>query len=288
VLEAVNRAILTIADPLLGWMLRLPSDVALVLLAVGTGTILTFARLFTTNQDLLRRCSEDKRRLKELLREAKRGGDRDALTRYRSTRGMIAMKTIRAEGLPLLVAVVPIAVLGTWAFQRLEFVPPAAGEPVPLVVYFPVSAAGRIAHLVPQDGVTAEGGWVREIVAVTDPAEGPPHATATWRLVAEPRPEPYRLEIRFKQGTYSKELLVGQPAYAAPVEFYPDQNQVVCSEIQMQPVKLLGIVPGVPWLGLAPRVPLLARPAVRKRATSPARSAGRRAQAASARRRWPP
>ena len=57
----INDVILAFADPLLNWLLRLPSDVALLIVAVGTGAILTLARLMTTNQDLLRRCAQDKR-----------------------------------------------------------------------------------------------------------------------------------------------------------------------------------------------------------------------------------
>ena len=48
-------------------------------MAVGTAAIITLARLFTTNQDLLRRCDQDKKRLKELIREAKREKDQEAV-----------------------------------------------------------------------------------------------------------------------------------------------------------------------------------------------------------------
>ena len=82
-LALMNAAILKVADFLLGWLLLVPADVALILVAVGTGAILTAARLFTTNQDLLRRCDADKKRLKQLRREAQLRKDRDALKRSR-------------------------------------------------------------------------------------------------------------------------------------------------------------------------------------------------------------
>ncbi len=66
-LDWINSTVLALADPLLSWLLRLPTDLALVIVAVGTGAIITFARLLTTNQDLLRRCDQDKKRLKELI-----------------------------------------------------------------------------------------------------------------------------------------------------------------------------------------------------------------------------
>jgi hypothetical protein len=99
--------------------------------------------------------------------------------------------------------------------------------------------------MVPQDGVRAEDGWVKEIVAVTDPAEGPPHGMAVWRLQSRAHPAPYTLEIRHKTGTYTKQLLVGQRTYAPAVEFYPQDGPVTCTEVKMQHVKLFGLVPGI-------------------------------------------
>jgi hypothetical protein len=259
-LTLLNNAILALADPLLNWLLRLPADVALILVAVGTGAILTFVRPFTTDQDRLRRCDQDKRRLRELMRQAKRQQDREALLRYRSTRNTISMTTLAAEGLPLLVALVPITILGTWCFQRLAFVAPHAGDVVPLTAYFPVSAAGGLAHVVPQEGIrevsqpigSGTERWIQEIVAVTDPQAGPPHAVARWQLLAEARAAPYMLEIRYKTGTYTKELLVGQNIYSPPVESYGEDQPVLRAELGLRPVQLCGVVPGIEWLGLPP------------------------------------
>ncbi len=250
-LALLNDAIMWLADPLLGWLLWLPSDLALVVVALATGAILCFVRLITTNQDLLRRCAQDKRRLKQLLRHARRRKDKAALKRLRKTRSMVTMLALRAEAWPLLVALVPIALLGTWCFQRLAFVPPQAGETIEVAAYF-LPAAGRLAHLVPQPGLEAENGWVQQIAAVADPAEGPPYGLATWRLRAEPRPVPYQLQIRCQAHTWTKQLLVGQPRYAPPVEFYIDQPPLVCCELKMRPVKLFGLVPGIAALALPP------------------------------------
>ena len=259
-LSWLNHAILTAADPLLNWLLWLPSDVALILVAVGTGAILTFARRCTTNQDLLRRCAQDKRRLRELLREAKRQRDQAARQRYRLTRNTINLIAFRAEGLPLLVALAPITLLGTWCFQRLAFVAPRPGETVRLTAFFPVSAAGGLAHVVPQDGVrevspplvAGAGHWIQEIVAVTDPQPGPPYAVATWQLQAEAKSTPYVLELRYRTSTFTKELLVGQRRYSPPVEIYGDDQPMVRTELDLRPVQLFGVVPGIAWLGLPP------------------------------------
>ena len=260
-LDWLNHAILAIADPMLNWLLRLPADLALVIVAVGTGSIITFSRLFTTNQEHLRRCDQDKKRLRELVREAKRQKDKEAVKRYRITQNMIGMITMRQEGLPLLAALLPIAILGTWCFQRLAFVPPRAGETVSVRAYFPVSAVGDLAHIVPQKGLReaspagsgARERWIREIVKDPDTKTGvAAGAVATWQLQADARAEPYRLQIRCKTCTVEKPFLVGQAIYAPEVEFYGQDRPVWSVQIGMKPVKWLGVVPGIPPLLLPP------------------------------------
>ncbi len=235
-LDWINNAILTVADPLLNWLLRLPTDLALIIVAVGTGAIIALVRLFTTNQDLLRRCDRDKKRLKELIRQAKRQKDKEAVKRCRATRNMIGMTTIKEEGWPLLAAIVPIAILGTWCFQRLAFVPPRAGETVPVTAYFPVSAVGELTHVVPQEGVRevsredsgASGRWIREIMKGVPRPDGIANSgIATWKIQARARPQPYVLQIRCKTVTVEKELLVGQPLYSPGVEFYGDDRPIL-------------------------------------------------------------
>lgn len=260
-LEWINSAILALADPVLSWLLRLPMDLALLIVAVGTGSIITFSRLFTTNQDLLRRCNRDKQRLKELIREAKARKDKEAVRRHVMTRNMIGMTTMRQEGRPLLAAMLPIAILGTWCFQRLAFVPPQAGETVTVSAYFPVSAVGELAHIVPHEGVrevtptnsATRARWIQEIVADLDPrTHKPVGAVATWQLQADADAKPYKLAIRHKTATVEKELLIGQQAYAPDVEFYGADQPVTCVRIGMKPVKLFGLLPGIRWLLLPP------------------------------------
>ncbi len=260
-LDWVNSAILALADPLLDWLLRLPTDLALVIVAVGTGAIIALSRLFTTNQDLLRRCNQDKKRLKELIRQAKRQKDKEAVKRYRTTRNMIGMMTMKEEGWPLLAAVVPIAILGTWCFQRLAFVPPRAGETVSVRAYFPVSAVGELAHLVPQEGLRevsreesgASGRWIQEITKDVPGAGGIANrGIATWKIQARARPGPYALQIRYKTVTVEKELLVGQPVYSPDVKFYGNDHPILSAQIEMKPVKFLGLVPGIDWLLMPP------------------------------------
>lgn len=231
-------------DYLLGWLLRFPSDVQLFAVAIGSALILSAVRLWTTDQDLLKRCRKDKARLKTLLREAKAGRDSAAIKRHRTTLGLIAMKQLRQEGRPLLASLLPIVLLATWALSRLEFHPLQHGDRFQFTAQFPVSAVGKIAHVAPVDGLSAESGWIQEIAPNAD------YGTATWRLAAT---DCCLLSLRIDRETFEHPLLVGTRTYAAPVKTH--SGHLLATEVKMRPVKLFGLVPGIPaihfpaWLG---------------------------------------
>lgn len=285
-LDALNTIVMAIADPLFGWMLALPTDVILIIVGFGTGAVMTLARLFTTNQDLLRRCDEDKKVLGKMLKEAKKAGDKDRVKAIQASQGGIAMKAFRAEGMPLLLALIPIVLLTTWCWQRVGFHPPQDGEAVKVEAFFPVSAAGQIVHLVPQDGLEAEGGWVATIEPEKDPnpkpekegkaaeAQGdvpaeklapqtgeseaanateepeppfvPTYASAVWHVKGKAQAEPYVLQMRYKEGTYEMPFRVGQRTYEPELLWLNPEGPVTVIQQWLREVRLFGIVPGYP------------------------------------------
>jgi len=247
-IELMNDFCLTVFDFLLGWMGDLPSDIKLMLVALLTAAIMTLVRRITTDQDMLHRASADKKRLGVLLREAKRCGDKEAIGRYRTTKSQIALKTFRAEGLPLLVSIIPVAMLATWAWQRLAFHPPAPGEPVRVMAYTPVSAAGQVMHVVPTADLACDG-WIRSIDAITN--DGPPYGLACWTLQGDRADRSYELTFRSGAESFTREFRIGGRTYAEPVVYH---DGGVVTSIEMRPVKLFGAVPGLsdvyfpPWL----------------------------------------
>jgi len=256
-LDALTRLIMAVADPAFGWILGLPKDVALFIVGIGTAAILTVVRLFTTEQGVLRRCHSDKKRLNVLIKEAKARKDKEAAARHRATKHLVAMKALKYEGKPLLASIIPIALVGTWCFLRLDYVPPEAGETIQVVAYFPVSASGGIAYLVPQENIQAETGWVQEIrsqeLTQKQKDQGVvPDGEAVWRLRAAAGPESYDLQIRFKNGTYHQKLLVGQRTYESPMTVYGNNDPIICTQVMMKQVKLFGVLPGIPWLLMPP------------------------------------
>lgn len=267
--DTLNRAILAAMDYPLGWLLRLPSDVALFAVAILTSGLLTLLRRAATDQDWLRRAAADTRRLRQLIRDARRRRDKDAVARSKATLGLIKLRSLRFEAKPLLCAVIPVVLVAVWCFGRLEFHPPAAARPVEVRAYLATSAVGRLIHVVPEDGLEAEGGWVRKVVEEPAPEPDGPWAAfnaramdfmgmtpplggiAAWTLETADRPARYDLRIRCGSQTVTRELRVGETTYAPAFVFYRT-GPVRAVEVVMEPVRLFGILGGIDCLGFPP------------------------------------
>ena len=249
----------------LGWLLRWPHDVALVAVAIGTAAALTVVRRFTTDQDLLGRAANDKAQLRKRMREAKTAKCADDLRRLRDLKNRVALKAIGQEWLPVLVSLIPIVVVATWCWQRLNYYPPQANEPIEILAHFPITDVGKIAHLVPQDGLTASNGWIQRIETV---ATGPePYGVARWVVHAAACPEPYEIAVHYSDAQpYRHELLVGQRTYTDPISIQRPGSVQHAIELRMRQFVPFGLVPRLwildPWmvaylLIVIPFVPLL-------------------------------
>ena len=240
-MDRIEEWVMGVGDFLLGWLMGWPSDGRLLGVALGSALILLVARAWTTDQGLLRRCRDDKVRLKQMMKVAKAGGEVAVMKRYRATLGMIAIKQMREEFLPLLVAIVPLGILATWAVHRLEFQRWSVGETVEFAAFFPRSSEGQVTYLIPRAGVKAESGWVAEISELS-PKEGN-RLVARWRLTGEAGVESGDLVIRH-----------GGKSFLHPVTVGGQRGEVAMgvlgTELFLKPVQLFGMVPGVPWLHL--------------------------------------
>jgi uncharacterized membrane protein (DUF106 family) len=247
ILAAITNLIVVVMDIPLGWLLALPRDVAIVLVALGTSLLLTLVRKWTTNQDQLCRSKGDLVRLKQLLRERKRAKDKAAAGAIRTSLGMVNAIRLKAEVKPLLVSLLPIILLAVWAVERLDFFPPRVGDDLTVKAYYPLSSVDALTHLVPPVGVEMKSPAV-QLVEV-DP-HGQQNGLATWvlhptsRLSAE-------LLIRHQGETASHAIRVGGRSYAPPLGA-GSGNRILATETVLRQAKFLGIVPGLPAIALPP------------------------------------
>ncbi len=246
-LNALTTLCMSITDFLFGWMLYLPRDLTLFLVGTGTALILTVVRLFTTNQEHLKRCDSDKTRLAVLIKEAKKKKDKEALARYRATKQQIEMKVFQAEGKPLLASLIPISLVAVWAFTRIAYLPLDPVKPVSVKAYFPVASIGSYVHMLPRAGIKPETGWIQKVKEDVDKATGKvSNGIAEWQLRCEKSSKPYLLELRYNGKTYQKDLIVDGLKYAEPYMFYSDGGIDLVESVSRE-YKLFGIVPGI-WI----------------------------------------
>ncbi len=249
--DPVSLLILHIGDFLLGWLLLLPRDIPLFVLAVLTAVILVIVRRWATNQDQLRRAKSDRRTLKQLRRAAKARGDRDALARIKALQGRIGLLRLRAEVKPLLWAIVPIALLAIWCYERLPYLPPQPGSTFTLQLTHPVSAHGDLAHVVlPNDLLVADRS-LQPILAEEVPT--PRYAIATWQLTRQ-LPTAHSDHVPIIQ-CVSPMGRFDHPFEASPMRLpliarNHDDAGTIITRLILPERRLLGVVPGIASVAL--------------------------------------
>jgi uncharacterized membrane protein (DUF106 family) len=235
-----------IGDAVLGWTLSLPRDLTLLMVALVTAAIMVAVRPWATDQELLNRCADDKKRLRELIRQAKARKDKEAVSRHRLTKNMVGAKAMKQEGWPLVAAIVPILMVWVWGFERLDFHAPKSGEVIEVAAFFPVSAqsGGLGAHLVPGEGVSLVDGERSVKLISAENQEG----VARWKIRAEASEQPRALSIAHEGKTYPLKLLVGQRTYLSPSQTFDER--VTRVEVKLDSVKLLGLVPAIEMMAI--------------------------------------
>jgi uncharacterized membrane protein (DUF106 family) len=269
-LDIINNFILRIADPLFNWLLYFSLDVAIVVVAILTSASLTVVRIFTTDQQWLKRADADLKRLKELIKEAKQKGDKEAVKRYKNNSALISMRKMKYEWKPLLVAIIPILLLATWAFSRLDVHPPKVDEIFSVKMYLPSSAIDNIVYLVPQQNVKCHNGWIQRVVQdkLPEPANfwerwnqkakeklgmlPPLEGVAEWKISVA-SPGTYKLKFCALDEIIEHDLLIGKRIYSPPVKFPGAESRIQAVETVLRPFKPFGVIPGIPVLfGMPP------------------------------------
>jgi uncharacterized membrane protein (DUF106 family) len=243
----MHETVLKLADILFGWMLTLPNDLIFLCLALLTSLCLVLARRLATDQNRLKRCKADKTRLKSLIREAKARNDKAAIARHRATQNAVGIIQARAEIKPLLLALLPLALIATWAFERAAYHPPVTGEDITITFSQPISESGKLVHIAPVTGLMCADGWIRRFEKRKDDAF---LTTAEWRIHAD-QPGQYVLKFRCGGETFEHPLSVGGRNYEHTVCTFGSVAPAV-SAVSLRPRMLFGVVPGVHNLGLEP------------------------------------
>ena len=204
-------------DGPLDWLLLLPRDATLLVFSVLTALLMTLVRHWITNQDLLRRCSDDLRQLKRLNREAKQAGDNPRRLRLRNTVALIKQMQLVEDMKVLAVVLVPVAALAMWAVERLDYLPPRVGEALVVRAYFPISSVDEVTHLVPIDGVELQSSPIQ---IIQPDQQLPPAGLAEWTLRPTSANDELTLTIRHHGESAKQRVSIGRRTYLPPQQLH--------------------------------------------------------------------
>ncbi len=260
--EMWNDAALRIGDRVLGGLFNWGQDAVLAGLILLSSGLLILTRWMTIDARQLAAIRQDEKTLRALMRGARREGDASRLARYRTIRLRVARLRLREELRAGLLILLPLALLLTWASERLAWRVPYPGEPIQLQLTLPAVWEGEVVHLVPLDACQPVDGWV-QVARRARRAAPTAQAIAAWQLECAGAPQQFELVIRFRHQSLVHPWRTG--AYALlPATKTHDDN--ILTSIQLAPYRPLGIVPdlrrwGLPaWLvAYLPLTMLLAR-----------------------------
>jgi len=218
---------------------------------LGTSLMMTLARRWFTNQERLHRCKNDLGRLKALKKIAKKAKDKLAVENNAGTVGLVKMIQMGAEGRALLFSIVPVALLATWAWQRMAYIPAPADKPLAIRAYFAPSALDRLAWLCPAPGLQlADGNYVQRVRSIaSDPAKpDSKDPMAVWNIKASPSVHDLDLCIQIGDQVVHHPCQIGLSTYATPIVEHTD-GPIITTEAVLVDPKFLGILPGFSQYG---------------------------------------
>jgi len=137
-------------DWILLWTAKLGGIGGIVLIGVLTGLGVNIFQKFCSDQRLLGKCKADLDKLKVVIKEAKKAGDQDRVTRAMNVSKRVSSKSVWASIKPALWTVPPVVVIAMWAGSRLGFEPVKPNQEVHLIACFENEARGHAALIAPE------------------------------------------------------------------------------------------------------------------------------------------
>jgi len=162
---------------------------------------------------------------------------------------MLKIMGMKAEGMPVVISLLPIALLGCWGWSRLDCFSAQPDEPLAVRAYYPLSSVGKRTQLVvPEDAdIELKDDPIRTVRL--DP-DGEVNGLAEWTIIPRAESESIKLAFRHLGQSAQHEISVGGNLYAAPLNL--QEGKFMATETRLKQAKFLGILPGIPQIMLPP------------------------------------
>ncbi|MFO0904176.1 MAG: hypothetical protein U0939_14325 [Pirellulales bacterium] len=240
---------LQVGDLLLGWSLAWTPEAAVVLAAIASWLLFRAARRCVISGDRLERAYADLRTLRRLRREAVERDDCETRSRLDRTAIEVRLLLLRSDLQAGAIAALPLLGLAVWCHERLTYCALGTQPEVQLIAVFPLHAIDHYAHLVPQDDLATDSGWIARIeIDPTDRSQ----SRAVWRLrcLSDSSRGERLLEIRHRGSTATHRLRWGDAYYNAPRQLHA-AGPCLATMTPLREFRFAGIVPWhIAYLGL--------------------------------------
>jgi uncharacterized membrane protein (DUF106 family) len=130
----------TIFNPVFGWMLNMPSILAILLLATILALISTLLQKYLTDQAKMKRLREDTKKLQKQMKEAK--NNPEAVMKIQSKMMPIQMDLMKESFKPLLVTLIPFLLVFFWLSNHFAYYPVTPNEPFVVSATFEEGISG--------------------------------------------------------------------------------------------------------------------------------------------------
>jgi uncharacterized membrane protein (DUF106 family) len=111
----------TIFNPVFGWLLNIPSLVAIIILAFTLGLVSTLLQKYLTDQAKLKRLREDTKKLQEQIKKATKDKDMNKLSNLQEKIMPIQVDMIKETFKPIIVTMVPFLLIFFWLSNHFAY-----------------------------------------------------------------------------------------------------------------------------------------------------------------------
>jgi uncharacterized membrane protein (DUF106 family) len=225
-----------IFNPVFGWILHIPSILAIILLAVVLALLSTLLQKYLTDQARMRRLRDDSKKFQEQVKKASKDKDHDKVMKLQQKILPIQMELMKESFKPLLVSLIPFLLVFFWLSNHFAYHPIMADQAFTVSAKFEDGVSGSVLLAsTPELTIDAPTQEIKDGVA---------------RWLVKGLSGTYNLTVSFPGQTIispaSRQLLItSDPMYEPPTVPNPQGHKFV-KQFNVENEKLLPL----PWLNL--------------------------------------
>jgi uncharacterized membrane protein (DUF106 family) len=181
-----------IFDPLFGWMLNLPSLLAIFLLALFLGLVSTLLQKYLTDQAKMKRLRDDTKKLQKQYQALAKTDPEKAL-KLQQKMMPLQLDLMKESFKPLLVTMIPFLMIFFWLSMHFAYYPVTPGVPFVVQAQF-------------VDGLAGEATLVAPNLTVSEPTAAIAGGVASW-TVQGPQGR-HSLAINYSGALVTRDVLI--------------------------------------------------------------------------------